>query len=66
MVAASVDSSSPCGPAKHEALPVWHADPVCSTRASSASLSQSRTIDTTRCVQPLVAPFCHSPRRREW
>ena len=42
---------------------MWQAGPRGSTVTTSASLSQSVAMCTTRCVLPLVAPLCHSSLR---
>ncbi len=43
--------------------PVWQAGPLCRTRYSTASASQSTRTSTTSCTCPLVSPFIHSARR---
>ena len=50
---------------KQVTAPVWHAGPAGTTRASTASPSQSAARLTTRCVLPLVAPLCQRPRDRD-
>ena len=55
-----VSSSSPYTTSlKHEGVPVWHATPVCSTRTSSVSASQSVWIDLIFCTWPDSSPFFH-------
>ena len=42
---------------KQVRAPVWHAGPVCSTRYSTVSPSQSSRISATRCSWPEVSPL---------
>lgn len=65
MVASSAASASKRPAPKQVSSPVWQAGPAFSTRASTASPSQSALSDTTRCTFPLVAPLCQRPRVRE-
>src|SRR5204863_4432344 len=62
-VSSSLSSVRRGTPPKHERAPVWQAGPLGMTLTTSASLSQSSAMLTTRWVLPEVAPLCHSSFR---
>src|SRR6185437_1926147 len=54
---ASITTGSSRSASKHVRVPVWHAAPICSTRTSRVSPSQSRAAPRTYCTWPDVSPL---------